>query len=243
MDRYQEIIRDVDAIMAKFSKKPTDDSGTQASDTASATETLPNMEDTNCIICCDEYTDAGIAIFKKCGHYICMSCYHIMKKTAGCVCPTCRTEHREIGDIQIINNMNITSVGSKIREIIKILLAGKMKGEKFIIYTQYDKLMKRLLNIFHHCNINILSISDIIGCDLKTLSFDAILLSSKRNASGLDLTIANNVIIIDPFQNYTYCKQIEKQLIGRVHRIGQTKPVNVFRLIMKDTVEETIYSQ
>jgi SNF2 family DNA or RNA helicase len=243
MARYQEIIRNIDTIMTKFSKKPIDESTTLASDVSQTTEIIPNMEDTNCIICCDEYTDAGIAIFKKCGHYICMSCYHIMKKTTGCVCPTCRTDHLEIGDIQIINNMNITSVGSKIRETIKILLAGKMKDEKFIIYTQYDKLMKRLLNIFHHCNINILSISDIIGCDFKTLSFDAILLSSKRNASGLDLTIANNVIIIDPFQNYTYCKQIEKQLIGRVHRIGQTKKVNVFRLIMKDTVEETSYSQ
>jgi SNF2 family DNA or RNA helicase len=38
-----------------------------------------------------------------------------------------------------------------------------------------------------------------------------------------------------------YSREIEKQLIGRIHRIGREKPVKVFRLITKDTVEEEIY--
>ena len=70
-----------------------------------------------------------------------------------------------------------------------------------------------------------------------------IILSSEENAAGIDLTEFNNVIIYEPFEDSMYCREIEKQLIGRVHRINQTKSVNVYRLIMMNTIEEVIYSK
>jgi SNF2 family DNA or RNA helicase len=69
-----------------------------------------------------------------------------------------------------------------------------------------------------------------------------IILSSTANASGIDLSFIHNVIIMEPFENYIYGKEIEKQLIGRVHRINQIHKVNVYRLIIKNTIEEEIYS-
>ena len=51
---------------------------------------------------------------------------------------------------------------------------------------------------------------------------------------GLNLISANNVFIIDPWWN----PAVEDQAIERVHRIGQTKEVNVMRFVCKGTVEE-----
>ena len=48
---------------------------------------------------------------------------------------------------------------------------------------------------------------------------------------------------MEPFEDYVYSREIEKQLIGRVHRINQDRPVNVFRLIIQGTIEEVIYSR
>ena len=73
--------------------------------------------------------------------------------------------------------------------------------------------------------------------------YKVIILSSEDNAAGIDLTQFNNVIIFEPFEDSLYCKEIEKQLVGRVHRINQLKNVNVYRMIMLNTIEEQIYSK
>lgn len=52
--------------------------------------------------------------------------------------------------------------------------------------------------------------------------------------SDINLTAADSVIIYDSDWN----SQMDLQAIARVHRIGQTKPVRVFRLIAMDTVDE-----
>lgn len=62
------------------------------------------------------------------------------------------------------------------------------------------------------------------------------LISLKTGGTGLNLTAADTVIIYDPWWN----PMVENQAIDRAHRIGQTKKVQVFRLITKGTVEEKI---
>ena len=70
-----------------------------------------------------------------------------------------------------------------------------------------------------------------------------LLLSSDKNAEGINLSMFDKLIIFEPFEDHMYCKEIEKQLIARIHRIGRTKPVEVIRLITADTIEEDIYSK
>ena len=53
-------------------------------------------------------------------------------------------------------------------------------------------------------------------------------------STGLNLVSANNVILVDPWWN----PAIEEQAIDRVYRIGQCKPVNVYKFITNDSVEE-----
>ena len=65
-----------------------------------------------------------------------------------------------------------------------------------------------------------------------------ILVSLKAGGTGLNLTAADTVILYDPWWN----PAVEAQAIDRAHRIGQTKPVFVHRLIARGTIEEKILS-
>ena len=61
-------------------------------------------------------------------------------------------------------------------------------------------------------------------------------ISLKAGGTGLNLTAADIVVHYDPWWNTA----VENQASDRAHRIGQKNPVTVYRLIMKDTVEERI---
>ncbi len=65
---------------------------------------------------------------------------------------------------------------------------------------------------------------------------DVFLISLKAGGVGLNLTAADYVIHMDPWWN----PAVEDQASDRAHRIGQTRPVTVYRLVMKDTIEEKI---
>ena len=61
-------------------------------------------------------------------------------------------------------------------------------------------------------------------------------ISLKAGGSGLTLTEADYVYIMDPWWN----PAAEEQAIDRAHRIGQTKKVNVYRLVAADTIEAKV---
>ena len=62
------------------------------------------------------------------------------------------------------------------------------------------------------------------------------LISLKAGGFGLTLTEADYVFVLDPWWN----PAAEAQAIDRAHRIGQTRPVNVYRLVSRDTIEEKV---
>jgi len=63
-----------------------------------------------------------------------------------------------------------------------------------------------------------------------------LLISLKAGGTGLNLTAADHVFIVDPWWN----PAVEDQAADRAHRIGQDKPVMVYRLVAEQTVEERI---
>jgi SNF2 family DNA or RNA helicase len=62
------------------------------------------------------------------------------------------------------------------------------------------------------------------------------LLSLKAGGTGLNLTAADHVFLLDPWWN----PAVEDQAADRAHRIGQDKPVMIYRLVARDTVEERV---
>ena len=65
---------------------------------------------------------------------------------------------------------------------------------------------------------------------------DVFLISLKAGGFGLTLTEADYVFLLDPWWN----PQAEEQAVDRTHRIGQEKPVMVYRLVSADTIEEKV---
>ncbi|GHV35502.1 SWF/SNF family helicase [Synergistales bacterium] len=65
---------------------------------------------------------------------------------------------------------------------------------------------------------------------------DCFLISLKAGGVGLNLTAADYVIHMDPWWN----PAVEQQASDRAHRIGQDRPVTVYRIVAKDTIEEKI---
>ncbi|MEZ4219617.1 MAG: DEAD/DEAH box helicase [Polyangiaceae bacterium] len=65
---------------------------------------------------------------------------------------------------------------------------------------------------------------------------DLFLISLRAGGTGLDLTAADFVVHLDPWWN----PAVESQASDRAHRIGQQRPVTIYRLVTADTVEERI---
>ena len=237
-ESYMKITTDIEGIIKTIYKNYDTDDSHAPMDDEQDTMKIEEIEDGKmCFVCYGPFSD-DIALFIKCRHYICNGCFRNWHKNHPNTCPMCRTV-ADVGEITIISNDNTKITGAKNIEILKLI---KLSGEPFIIFTQFPEFIKTIYNL--------LKVNDVVGYnyqDYITLSPDdkaktqVIILSSTNNASGIDLSFIRNVIIVEPFDNYVYGKEIEKQLIGRVHRINQTADVNVYRLIIKDTIEETMY--
>lgn len=61
-----------------------------------------------------------------------------------------------------------------------------------------------------------------------------LLLSLKAGGVGLNLTAANHLLLLDPSWN----PASEWQCFDRIHRLGQTKPVFIYKFVTKDSIEE-----
>ena len=72
--------------------------------------------------------------------------------------------------------------------------------------------------------------------DFRTGDGPVFLISLKAGGFGLNLTEADYCILLDPWWN----PATEAQAVDRIHRIGQTRKVMVYRLVAKDTIEEKV---
>ncbi|MFN0192701.1 MAG: SNF2-related protein [Aestuariivirga sp.] len=130
---------------------------------------------------------------------------------------------------------------SRLLEMLPELLA---EGRKVILFSQFTAMLDLIKPELSERGIKF---GEIRGAtkDRQTpvKAFQSgkvplILVSLKAGGTGLNLTAADTVILYDPWWN----PAVEAQAIDRAHRIGQTKPVFVHRLIARGTIEEKILS-
>ena len=117
------------------------------------------------------------------------------------------------------------------------------EGHKALIFSQFMEVLK-LLRIKldeHHIRYAYLDGStnnrqEQVDTFQTEPGIPFFLISLKAGGVGLNLTAADYVIHLDPWWN----PAVEMQASDRAHRIGQDKPVFVYKYIMRDSVEEKI---
>ncbi|KAK9811037.1 hypothetical protein WJX73_008229 [Symbiochloris irregularis] len=136
----------------------------------------------------------------------------------------------------------------KCRCLAELLPALQAKGSRPLIFSQWTQVLDVLEWVLQHLQLPFsrLDGSTTVG-DRQTIvdNFNtkpdkifAMLMTTRAGGQGLNLTGADTVILYDMDFN----PQIDKQAEDRCHRLGQTKPVTVYRLVSKGTVDEGIYA-
>jgi superfamily II DNA or RNA helicase len=133
--------------------------------------------------------------------------------------------------------------GAKLETLFTHLDEVLSEGRKVLIFSQFTSFLNLLQPHLEKLNLDYLyldgkvkdrqSLVDRFQNDPKCQLF---LISLKAGGLGLNLTAAEYVFMLDPWWN----PAAEAQAIDRAHRIGQTKQVFAYRLIVKDTVEEKV---
>lgn len=131
---------------------------------------------------------------------------------------------------------------SKITRIVQEIqsLRNEDPEVKIIIFSQWDSNLSVIKSALVENKISAKSNKslDMIEHFKNTSGVTCLLLPLSWGSKGLNLIEATHVFLVEPILNPSE----ELQAVGRVHRIGQTRPTVVHRFIVENTIEETIYS-
>lgn len=133
---------------------------------------------------------------------------------------------------------------SKLNHCMNLVKEFKQQHKPVIIFSSFTKTLDLIEEELNASNITYLSLTGSTPkLERKKLvdSFqagaaDVFLISLKAGGTGLNLTNAQAIIHFDPWWNVS----AQNQATDRAYRIGQEKEVEVYRLIMKDSIEEKI---
>jgi SNF2 family DNA or RNA helicase len=132
----------------------------------------------------------------------------------------------------------------KALDIIKNILENH-PNEKVIVFSQFTTMFSLFVPILNDHDIdpllyvgsmNATARNETVKEFYRNENKRVLLISMKAGNVGLTLTCANHVIIMDPFWN----PYVEEQAQDRAYRIGQFRPVKIYRILVKDSVEDRI---
>ena len=214
-----------------------------------------------CVVCLMPVEESQIGI-TKCCHIGCYECLtHWVSSNNQC--PECNKPLREseitmlsydheglkkdLTEEEKMHQDFINKVGTKLATLISYI---KKSGEHTIIFSQWNDLLKRVGGILSTHGIkNIFCQGNVYQRDLAIRTFTenddykVIMLSSESSAAGTNITKASTVIFLDPiYGERTFRLMTENQAIGRAHRMGQTKKIKVIRMVIRDSIEDDIYT-
>merc|ERR1712048_696332 len=142
---------------------------------------------------------------------------------------------------------------SKLRTFIETLenIRSEDPNAKAIVFTQWESLRIQTSSVLTEVGVRHLSLEGNIFERTRALqdfqsdkSISLLLLSLEHSASGTNLTVASHVFLMHPMlaSSQEEASSYEAQAVGRVVRLGQARPVHVWRIITSHTVEERLWN-
>ncbi len=132
---------------------------------------------------------------------------------------------------------------SKVRLLLETLDSVVAEGHKALVFSQWTSLLDRVEPALETAGIPFIRLDGstrdrraVVETFQDAAGPPVLLISLKAGGTGLNLTAADHVFLLDPWWN----PAVEDQAADRTHRIGQERPVMIYRLVASDTVEERI---
>ncbi|EFJ19536.1 hypothetical protein SELMODRAFT_110695 [Selaginella moellendorffii] len=138
---------------------------------------------------------------------------------------------------------------AKINALISMLEKTRAKDPniKSVVFSQFSTMLKLIEGPLQKAGFKFVKLEGGMSASKREENMEAFkstrsgsptvfLLSLKAAGVGLNLVTASNVFMMDPWWN----PAVEEQAMDRVHRLGQTRDVHVFRLIATDSIEERL---
>ncbi len=141
---------------------------------------------------------------------------------------------------------NYKEGSGKLNQCIELVKDAVQSGHKLLLFSGYTSMFEIIEQALKKEGINYLKLTgktsvkdrfDLIEQFNNDENVKVFLISLKAGGTGINLTSADMVIHYDPWWNLS----VENQATDRTHRIGQTKKVQVYKLITKNSIEEKIY--
>ncbi|KAF2459989.1 SNF2 family N-terminal domain-containing protein [Lineolata rhizophorae] len=134
---------------------------------------------------------------------------------------------------------------SKVHVLAQLLEKWRASGDRTLIFSQFTMVMDILEHVLSTLNLPFYRFDGATRAEdrqamvddfAEDKSIEVFLLSTKSGGAGINLASANKVVIFDSSFN----PQDDIQAENRAHRVGQTKEVEIVRLVSKGTIEEQI---
>jgi len=225
---------------------------------------LSEAQEDDCSIC----LTPGCDVVTRCGHVFHRSCAEAAIRELGRggsgKCPLCRQDIKLAELLEKPPDLDVelptslagdAKVGAKVRAAVAFLaehVVGKadpIRGQlhKAIVFSQFTSLLDVLQAELKRTSVAFVRLDGSMSHDQRVQSLQSFnghahvqvaLCSLKAAGTGLNFTVADHVLLVDPWWN----PAVEDQAIDRAHRLGQHRPVRALRFVAEHTVEERILS-
>jgi len=143
----------------------------------------------------------------------------------------------------LIDRARVGETAAKLDQLLPMLEEIADAGHKALVFSQFTSFLAIVRSRLDDLGIRYAYLDGQTtkrGATVDRFQEDpdtsAFLISLKAGGTGLNLTAAQYVFILDPWWN----PAVEAQAVGRAHRMGQKNPVTVYRLIGENTVEDHV---
>ena len=134
---------------------------------------------------------------------------------------------------------------AKLSVALDQVMAAIQGGHRILVFSSFTRVLEHFRYYLDEKDIRSYYISGETPGSVRVEMADrfnredrikVMLISIKAGGTGLNLVGADTVIHLDPWWNFA----VEEQATDRAYRIGQTKPVTVYKLIAHDSIEEKV---
>ncbi len=143
----------------------------------------------------------------------------------------------------LIDKQRVSETAAKLELLLPMLEEIADAGHKALVFSQFTSFLAIVRDRLDELSIRYEYLDgkttkrgESIDRFQEDPDVTTFLISLKAGGTGLNLTAAQYVFILDPWWN----PAVEAQAVGRAHRMGQQNPVTVYRLIGEDTVEDRV---